>query len=275
MLSKAKISTMVNEKKTLEIIFERFSCLFITFATPIFFIYQMTVIRPKLLEIFNVGFTRHCFHVLLSTYCFINVLGNLLLSIFTDSRLKACNGEGRYCEQCKKIRPADSWHCATCNACILGRDHHCFFLSCCIGRYNLRYFICFLSHIVTSIAYSTYYDYFVLVSEFEFASFLEVTLSAVRILLPIYPLINPLEMMKNLYALFWYSNVFILAFCFGLLCYHMSNALKGIISFENKIGKVPLNSHWKANMIYVFGTRWYLALLWPFVCSPLPDKRRM
>lgn len=44
--------------------------------------------------------------------------------------------------------PPRSFHCSHCNACILKRDHHCFFSNSCIGFYNQRFFILYIVYMV-------------------------------------------------------------------------------------------------------------------------------
>ncbi|CAD8049847.1 unnamed protein product [Paramecium primaurelia] len=47
----------------------------------------------------------------------------------------------RYCARCKIMRPPKSSHCYNCNNCVKMYDHHCTFMSNCIGQRNYRYFI--------------------------------------------------------------------------------------------------------------------------------------
>jgi hypothetical protein len=67
-------------------------------------------------------------------------LNHLIFDIKINNMIVHC----KYCITCQMIRPPRSSHCAICSNCISIFDHHCPFLSTCIGMRNYRFYIFFL-----------------------------------------------------------------------------------------------------------------------------------
>uniref|UniRef100_A0A3B0MMA2 Palmitoyltransferase n=1 Tax=Theileria annulata TaxID=5874 RepID=A0A3B0MMA2_THEAN len=49
-----------------------------------------------------------------------------------------------FCDKCNSSRPIGSHHCRRCKKCILKMDHHCVWITNCVGLCNQKYFIQFL-----------------------------------------------------------------------------------------------------------------------------------
>ena len=50
----------------------------------------------------------------------------------------------KYCTTCHLIRDVRTFHCDRCGLCVEKHDHHCGYLSNCVGVYNYRKFITFV-----------------------------------------------------------------------------------------------------------------------------------
>lgn len=68
------------------------------------------------------------------------------LLIDNDSPRKSLHNRGSHqhqtnmCNNCRKYVSARTIHCHVCNACIMMHSHHSYWLDCCIGQYNIRYY---------------------------------------------------------------------------------------------------------------------------------------
>ncbi|CAH1644031.1 unnamed protein product [Spodoptera littoralis] len=240
---------------------------------PFIFVFQITIVYPELVRKLKVSLVEQIVHICLISFCFINVIGNLIYSIMMDSSLKRpVFGEGTYCEECRMVRPVRSWHCMQCNVCIVKRDHHCSFLSRCVGLYNQRYFVLFLGHVMLSMTYATYYNYYFVTMKFKGDGW---ALSAFRIFNPLLRFIIPEPMgYKDVYLFFLIMNVALIVWSGTLFYWHFKNVLMGVTSYEARFPELKDASRWKQNLRNVFGTKWYLAIICPMCESPLPEEAK-
>lgn len=244
------------------------TCVIVFIITPSIFTFEMSIVRPKLVADYNIGPFKHYVHIVCGTFCFMNVVGNMMLSIFTDSKLTISQKNGVYCSTCNMYRPMGSWHCSRCNACIVRRDHHCFFLSRCIGLNNRRYYILYLGHIMISMVYSLYYNSYFVSSLFKDDG---MYISAIRILNPLVRYMVPVPMdYRDIFVLLLFLNVAILLWSSFLFWTHMLNVLRGLTAYESKTSKGNI-ANWRENLKRVFGEKWLLTMMFPFLNSPLPE----
>jgi len=52
----------------------------------------------------------------------------------------------KYCLICHTFKPERCHHCSTCGKCVLNMDHHCPWLSNCVGFFNRKYFFQLISY---------------------------------------------------------------------------------------------------------------------------------
>jgi len=72
----------------------------------------------------------------------------------SQSRVQFIPSGGQHeCAVCAIVQPRGSLHCEFCHVCVAGWDHHCPWMSKCIGQNNLQEFYSFLCVSLTSLGY--------------------------------------------------------------------------------------------------------------------------
>ncbi|KAH8246620.1 hypothetical protein KR038_005810 [Drosophila bunnanda] len=60
----------------------------------------------------------------------------------SSERAGLMHGQPNICESCRKVTPRRAYHCPICGTCVKRRDHHSYWLNCCIGERNYVWYIC-------------------------------------------------------------------------------------------------------------------------------------
>lgn len=71
------------------------------------------------------------------------------------SRELKSNGERRYCKWCAKYKPDRAHHCRVCRTCVLKMDHHCPWISNCVGWGNHKYLLLLILYSAISCSFIT------------------------------------------------------------------------------------------------------------------------
>lgn len=65
----------------------------------------------------------------------------------------------RFCHSCQHFMTSAIKHCSHCNICVEGYDHHCRWISKCIGKNNLHSFYAFIGSLMVLNSYLYYVIY--------------------------------------------------------------------------------------------------------------------
>ncbi|OQR66946.1 putative palmitoyltransferase ZDHHC24-like [Tropilaelaps mercedesae] len=172
-----------------------------------------------------------------------------------------------YCHDCHLNVPPRSYHCRACNECILKQDHHCMFAGKCIGFANQRYFVVGVAYVMLGACYSLY---------FHLNWIIETLLGGYRwplLLSQMAPhlgwLFGAFDGYGFLAACLNLFEVCVAVFCFTLL-YSQGVCIMNNQTMHERRRDVKKFVHASLveNIRDVFGDRWLLVWIWPFVDSP-------
>ena len=203
-----------------------------------------------------------------------NLLGNMYRAMNVNTTIYSLIlpinllPEWKYCSFCEQNAPARSFHCFTCNKCILKRHNHCVFLGSCIGLKNMRFYLLFMVHVWLGLIVSLIInlDYYVnFTHEFDFK----------HIFMFFMPLFAFGLGMISLYELFIiFSNAITLILTFLLLFYMILNFTMALYNqtWHERAKNIKIyDLCWKQNLIETFGYTWVQAFLNPFSAIRLPS----
>lgn len=168
-----------------------------------------------------------------------------------------------YCSICQCTMPPRCWHCDVCDICILTRDHHCTFSTTCVGHYNRRYFLWFLLYLsvasfyeIILISYYTYHEVTIQFSDF-------------MVLVPIQLFITGFHLTTGqIFLVLLTLNLVAVTISILLLIYHLCNVCQGLVGNEKQENNY--NFGLMQNLKTVFGEKWYITWISPFIESKLP-----
>lgn len=239
---------------------------------PVFFYFELCIVLPIVVEEWTL---LHLLHIVCATFLLLNIIGNMIFGMFTNTSIHGIflhnfnKEQWTMCTVCECLRPPRSWHCNTCDVCILKRDHHCTFFACCIGYFNHRYFIYFTFYIFIAMIYSFYYNV-------KFLSLFITWNHGLVLVKFIFPLASFVIDFgdESLYVFLVVINVIVGLFTGFLFIYHFNNVLRGRIvpEIDTYNENFSYDKGWKKNIIEVLGSRWYLTWISPFISSPLPGN---
>ncbi|XP_063529916.1 probable palmitoyltransferase ZDHHC24 [Cydia strobilella] len=244
-----------------------FYLLLILILIPVFVYFELCIVLPAVEK----DKSKHAIHLCIAFFLLLNIVGNMIYGMLTDSSIKGKMLDSKqthdwsFCSVCECLRPPRAWHCNICNICILKRDHHCTYLTSCVGYFNYRYFILLTLYIFIAMVYAFYYN----------LKFLATFISwnhGLAIIRFIFPLANFAvdASFESVYIFIVVINFIVSLFTGFLAYYHFSNVFKGQTTPERKYNECNYNKGWRRNLIEVFGVRWYLTWILPFIQSPLP-----
>lgn len=251
------------------------SMIFILTIIPLIYWFELWVVFP---ELFKDAFKNYIFHFILGNFMMINIVGNFTYAVLHDtsvertiipvSQASVQNG-WRLCVTCETLAPARSWHCNTCNVCILKRDHHCIFMGCCIGHFNHRFFLVFLFYMLLATSYAFFYNNYFIWNRIHF----EFPMSIIKIIFPLAIFAFGFDdSMDQFYLLLYIICLIGMLYTSVLFTYHMQLVLNGCVANESNKKDYTYNFGWQQNMKEVFGKRWYLTWIFPYIKSDLPQN---
>ncbi|KAL1456419.1 hypothetical protein WDU94_001150 [Cyamophila willieti] len=244
---------------------------FLVIIIPLVFWFETRTVLPAMYPDF--GFWQ-VYHTIVAILLLFEIVSNFLYIILVDTSIYSVTMPAElkegwwFCAPCESVAPPRSYHCHMCDVCILKRDHHCRFSACCIGHYNHRYFMLFLFYLTVATIYATYFNLFFILNYINFNWGL-----LLKVFFPLAFLVFGLDTSTN----HVYLVIFIVVLVGSLvslllLIYHLTLIQCGVLTFEKNRKLKGYNLGLKANIEQVFGTRWYLVWLGPFVESPLPSN---
>ena len=214
-------------------------------------------------------------HVMFALFLYANSLANVYKMIRTRvvCDLTALgvdeNADWPYCELCMIHRPPRTHHCPVCDVCVLKRDHHCWFGGCCVGHGNLRYYACAITYMFIAAIYGNFYHFQFMLDRLEHLGKFGIPIC---ITIPHFcAMFGYLSLYQFLVAVLSFIGFFLLGMFLWLIWIQVAQISRGQTRYERKRGDRMYDNGAMWNIRAVFGERWYIAWLCPWIRSPLPE----
>lgn len=256
---------------------------FLGIIIPVTYWFELSVVLP------SIKFLRtpllYYGHLLLGSLLMFQIVANWVMVMMTETSTKGVllpipdkskvdlvsRDKWRFCGVCESVQPPRTWHCKTCNTCILKRDHHCLFTGCCIGHRNQRYFIMLVFYLCLATTYCTFYNnYFIwILHAREFRN----GWTFLKMIFPLAWFMLDWSTVQ-FYFMVYMINLVGSLFTGALLFYHVRNAWVGALAYEANAKKdsqkIDYDQGWAKNLRMIFGRNWAMTLVNPFARSELP-----
>lgn len=234
-------------------------------------IFELIIILPGIsISVFT---TSGVIYLTIGLLLYANIISDIVMVFITDPTsgsliLPSILKPGwRFCSVCEANAPPRSWHCFTCNVCVLKRNHHCVFLGTCIGHSNQRYFLALLFHLSCGALYCNYLN-------MDYIWELIGGFNTQTVLTMIFPMLA---------WIFGYAGAFTFSVCFvssscmlGFLLvgayfsYNMMHVCQGQTVTENARNVRTYDCGMRQNLMNCFGERYHIALISSLITSQLP-----
>lgn len=244
---------------------------FLIVIVPVTYWFEIWVVLPGLFPLATYPI-KYCSLFAFGHFLLINVLGNLLGVVITDTSIRGrmmpsiTSPEATgFCDICKTVVPPRSYHCPSCRICILRRDHHCMFTACCIGNFNYRYFLMFLLHLFVSTAFCLPFNIAFLWDYVTFGN----SFAIIKVLFPMVMLFWGMGFNQEQgYLLICVVSLAGMFFVGLWFYFHLRLALRGRLVHEIRKNISIYDKGMKANLRDILGEKWFLVWLSPFIRSP-------
>ncbi|XP_078000383.1 putative palmitoyltransferase ZDHHC24 [Glandiceps talaboti] len=251
---------------------DRFAFCFTVVILFVVGIFEATVILPDIYPEYGIMFWVY---IAIGLALYINCMGNILMVMYVDATsgsnvLPSILKPGwRYCAVCLQNSPPRSFHCFSCENCILKRDHHCAFTGKCIGHYNQRFYMMALLYLFLGALFANFLNFdhaWAILGGLTWQSFFTMILPLLAYIIGLthgYTFI-----MAFLCGTCFFAGIFISV----LLYWHAQVVLNGQTTHEKATKDRQYDLGWKENLRGVLGEKWHLVWLFPLISSPLPGN---